>query len=94
MHRDNEIFTILPGIVDTDTYTNPVNFPFQLNDPSFRGLIPAGTPICQVIPFRRDSWQMGIGSAKDFAEGGVMSKLRRVIFNSYKTQFWSKKDFR
>ena len=94
MHRDNEIFTILPGIVDTDTYTNQVNFPFQLNDPSFRGLIPAGTPICQVIPFRRDSWQMEIGSAKDFAEDGVMSKLRRVMFNSYKTQFWSKKDFR
>ena len=38
-HRESP-FSILPGVVDTDTYTAPVNFPFVLNDITFEGLIP------------------------------------------------------
>lgn len=95
MHRDS-VFTILPGIVDTDKYTSPVNFPFALNNADeFEGLIPAGTPMAQVIPFKRDSWNMELGSAEDYKEqNSVTSKLRTKFFDSYKTQYRQIKEYK
>lgn len=93
-HRES-VFTILPGIVDTDQYTAPVNFPFVINDPSFEGLIPKGTPIVQVIPFKRDSWTMELGDKKDLeAQNKVTKKLQSKFFDRYKSMFWTKKDYR
>ena len=93
-HRES-IFTILPGIVDTDQYTPPVNFPFVINDPSFQGLIPKGTPIAQVIPFKRDSWTMELGDKKDLeAQAKVSKKLQSKFFDRYKSMFWTKKEYK
>lgn len=93
-HRDS-VFTILPGIVDTDTYKSPVNFPFVLNDWSFEGLIPAGTPIAQVIPFKRDEFEMTLGGTEDvLAHDKIAKKLRTRFFDSYKNQFRSAKSYK
>lgn len=95
MHRENKIFSIMPGIVDTDLFTCPVNFPFVLNDPLWEGIIPAGTPIVQVIPFKRDSWKINYGKEKDFInQEKVIVKLRSMFANSYKKQFWNKKEYK
>lgn len=95
MHNPNGMFTVLPGVVDTDTYTPPVNFPFVLDDVEWEGLIPAGTPMVQVIPFRRDKWNMEIGGDKERSEQArVTGKLRSLWWNSYKRQFWSRKQYR
>lgn len=93
-HRDLP-FTILPGIVDTDKYNSPVNFPFVLNDISFEGLIPAGTPIAQVIPFKRDSWQIKYGDFKNVEEANkILRLLKTKFFDGYKKMFWTKKEFK
>jgi hypothetical protein len=93
-HRES-VFTILPGIVDTDRYTTPVNFPMVINDPEFEGLIPNGTPIAQVIPFKRDAWKMVIGSEKEFKEqNNVTQKLNTKFFDKYKSMFWDKKEYK
>lgn len=93
-HRES-VFTILPGIVDTDTYTAPVNFPFVLNNDSFEGLIPAGTPMAQVIPFQREDWAMELGNETHLLEQQqVKSKLRTKFFDSYKTQYRQTKEYR
>jgi len=95
MHNPNGIFTILPGIVDTDSYTAPVNFPFILNDITWEGLIPAGTPIAQLIPIKRDSWKSKIGSDKEIKEQELLyAKLKTLFFNSYKRQFWNRKEYK
>jgi hypothetical protein len=87
MHRESP-FTILPGIVDTDTYTSPVNFPFVLNDINFEGLIPAGTPIAQVIPVKREEWEMSLGSQEEFLEHQkVSNRLNTKFFDRYKSMF-------
>ena len=52
-------FSPLVGVVDTDTYFQPVLFPFLMKN-NFKGLIPKGTPIIQIIPFKRDDWEMEI----------------------------------
>ena len=94
VHRDNP-FSALPGIVDTDTYTAPVNIVFTLTDPNFEGLVPAGTPVVQVIPFKRESWDMAIGTEKDLTEQNkVSTKLRTKFFDSYKTQFRQTKEYK
>jgi hypothetical protein len=94
MHRES-IFTILPGVVDTDTYTASVNFPFVINDPTFEGLIPKGTPIAQVIPFKRDSWNMQIGTKEDFNnQNKVSKKLQSKFFDRYKSMFWTRKEYK
>jgi hypothetical protein len=94
MHRES-VFTILDGIVDTDTYKAPVNFPFVLKDIKWEGIIPAGTPMAQIIPFKRESWKHKIGSEKEQKEQSlVTSKLKTIFFNSYKLQFWSRKEYK
>lgn len=95
MHNPNGIFTVMPGIVDTDSYNLPVNFPFTLNDINWEGIIPAGTPMVQVIPFRRDEWKMRLGNNKDLKrQNSSVAKLRSLFFNSYKRQFWTRKQYK
>jgi hypothetical protein len=94
MHRES-VFTILPGIVDTDIYTAPVNFPFVVNDPNFEGLIPKGTPIAQVIPIKRDAWKMEFGGQEELIEqSNITTKLKTKFFDAYKTMFWSRKEYK
>ena len=60
MHPSNRIdlpFYTLSGIVDTDKFPLQINFPFIVKS-NFVGIIPAGTPIAQAIPFKRESWEM------------------------------------
>ncbi len=92
MHHPNPYFTILEGIVDTDNYYNNVNFPFTLNKTSEDFMIPAGTPIAQVIPFKRDAWELELGINKE-----VLKKqenyLNSLFFDRYKKLFWSRKSY-
>ena len=93
-HADNTNFTIFPGLVDTDKYYSPVNFPFVLNDVKFEGLIPAGTPMVQVIPIRREKWKLIEGTKEDLKkQQNVADLLRTSIWDSYKTKFRTKKEF-
>jgi hypothetical protein len=94
MHRES-VFTILPGIVDTDTYSSPVNFPFVINDPNFEGLIPKGTPIAQVIPIKREAWKMEFGGQEELIEqNNINIKLQTKFFDRYKTMFWHRKEYK
>jgi len=87
VHRES-IFTILPALVDTDTYFAPVNFPFVLNDINFEGLIPKGTPIAQVIPIKRDNWTMEFGEKQLFLQQlKIQQHILTKFFDRYKTIF-------
>jgi hypothetical protein len=94
MHRES-VFTILPGIVDTDEYYAPVLFPFVINDPEFEGMIPKGTPIAQVIPFKREEWSMQFGGEKEIKEQEKNSKmLNTKFFDRYKSMFRANKEYK
>jgi hypothetical protein len=94
MHSPNKFFTIFEGIVDTDTYDLPVSFPFVLNDKDWIGIIPAGTPMAQVIPIKRNSWVFEFGSDKEIKNiQKNASKLKTLFANHYKNFFWQKKQF-
>jgi hypothetical protein len=54
LNRPNGIFETVAGIVDTDRYTAHIHFPFFPTGPDGVHVIEKGTPIAQVIPFRRE----------------------------------------
>lgn len=90
-------FRSLDAVIDSDSfYHSPAgggNYPFYLNK-DFQGIIPAGTPMYQMIPFKRELWE---SSAEEFNADDFlrrMAKVKKHIFNSYKNNFWNKKDYR
>lgn len=58
LNRPNAIFECIAGVVDTDTYHSLINFPFMATAPDGVYTIERGTPLVQVIPFRRESTQI------------------------------------
>jgi len=92
MHNPNEHFVILEGIVDTDSYSAAVNFPFVLKNTTEEFMIPAGTPIAQVIPFKRDEWKSKISTNKE-ASNEAATYLGSHFFDRYKRLFWNRKNY-
>jgi hypothetical protein len=92
-HRNN-IFEALPGIVDTDKYNLPINIVFQMSQSNYEGLVPAGTPIAQIIPFKRDKWSMQLGGEQEIQEKDNQIKLlNSKFYDKYKTFFRQKKEY-
>ena len=90
-HGDKVPFHVLGGVVDTDVFNVPVNFPFFIED-GFEGTIPAGTPIVQVIPFKREEWN---SEYKNIAKNDH-TKLRsssRFVKDRYMKFFRQPKNF-
>lgn len=55
LNRDPLPFVPLAGVVDTDRYASLIHFPFIPVAPDGLYDLPKGTPLVQVIPFRRDT---------------------------------------
>lgn len=58
LNRPNPVFRVAAGIVDTDSYRAPVHFPFFATGPDGVHVIEKGSPLVQVIPFRRDATEI------------------------------------
>jgi hypothetical protein len=85
-------FQTLTGFVDTDTYDMGIHFPFFLKK-GFEGIIPAGTPLAQLIPIKRDNFK----SEKEEYNLDNQYKKKRVFWRtfagSYKVNYWTKKKY-
>lgn len=85
-------FYSFSGIVDTDKHPININFPFVLRK-DFSGTIPAGTPIIQAIPFKRDEWESKVIDDESYSyENG--HEIDMPPFNWYKRKWWTKKVYR
>lgn len=91
-HRPN-VISIMPAIVDTDSYNLAIHFPFVLSDRNFEGVIPKGTPLVQVIPFKRDNWEMECTVFNEEEKINTFNKLHEEPFNGYKNNFWEQKKY-
>jgi hypothetical protein len=75
----------IAGIVDTDILTTPINCPFFIKD-GFEGVIEKGTPMVQLIPFKRESWESEFtnpGKDKTLFE---IDKLKTKIYGYYSSK--------
>jgi hypothetical protein len=84
-------FKVLDGVVDTDTYYNNVNFPFMWTGGDGEFFIPKGTPLMQVIPFRREAFSLSIGVTDDARRGTTAGVLGTHMKNAYRQEFWSRR---
>lgn len=95
LNADDNVFDIFSAVVDTDTYNQNGTLPFLLRDPNWEGIIPAGTPMAQVIPFRRESYKMLIGDENDQQlPVKQWNRLRSVFRDGYRKMFWSQKSYK
>lgn len=93
LNRTELPFLTLSGVVETDNYNQPVNFPFLIRA-DFEGILEAGTPIAQVIPFKRETWHSEILSFDQQKTASTEAKFRRKIFRPYKNLFWVRKEWK
>jgi hypothetical protein len=79
LNRPHPHFEVLAGIVDTDTYRSEIHFPFFATGDEGTYVIERGTPLVQVIPFRRDSAMIdGEVRAARPDEAAVREKILRA----------------
>jgi hypothetical protein len=81
-------FKLIDGVVDTDTYYNAVNFPFLWTGGHGDFFIPKGTPLVQVIPFRREEQSMEVAAIDVQRKNKVVSILGTKIKNAYREELW------
>lgn len=93
LNRTDLPFYTFSGTVDLDTYHLPVHFPFILKK-DFEGLIPAGTPIAQIIPVKRESWSHEIGEFDKKSSGQATANFLSSAFNGYKKRYWHRKEYK
>lgn len=93
LNHDDLPFQAFTGVVDTDKYIDVVNFPFMLRDPNFNGVLEAGTPIVQVIPFKRDEWNMQVHSGTTNRYERFNRLANTKFKNAYRRLFHSPKSF-
>jgi hypothetical protein len=88
-------FLVLPGIVDSDQFqgAGEASPGFFLKE-GFEGLIPKGTPIYQIIPFKREAWvSSAIGEGYDELLRANQLRIKSRFWDRYKKEFWSRKSF-
>lgn len=92
-NRFDSNFITITGLVDTDLYNLSVQFPFFIKK-DFVGIIEKGTPIAQIIPVKRDSWEREIHKADPMKTKVLIDKYFATIKRSYKNNHWVRKIYK
>ncbi|MFM9977402.1 MAG: DUF6065 family protein [Sphingomonadaceae bacterium] len=80
LNRPHPMFEIASGIVDTDQYRAPIHFPFFATGAEGVHVVEKGTPVAQVIPFRREASALAMTAdirAETDAEYADRERIRR-----------------
>jgi hypothetical protein len=89
-HMENR-FTLMPGIVDTDTYHKPINFPGWINGNEEVEVEP-GVPLVALFPFKREEWKSEvIVDQNEIVKPTLFDKL---LNEAYKRFYWKPKSYR
>ena len=92
LNRPNGVFEVVAGVVDTDTYRSPIHFPFFSTGEDGLHVIEKGSPLVQVIPFRRDTTEI---AAEIRAETRDEAEVRKkVLRNTQAVEGWYRTEAR
>lgn len=92
LNRFDLPFTTLSAVVDADYGMQQGNVPFFMKS-DFEGIIPSGTPMFQIIPFKRDNWiSEKDPSLNDLDKRHEFFNLRKM-YGYYKDTFWNRKQY-
>jgi len=86
-------FMAVPAILDSDKVAIDTNIPVWISKEA-KGVIEAGTPIAQLIPFKREKWTSSFTEISH-DEHTINEDLgfKKTIVNNYVKNIWSKKEF-
>lgn len=91
-NRHDLPFVTTSGIVDSDQFSQGGEIPFFLRE-DFEGIIPAGTPIAQVIPFKREPWESSAAPYDDSFFQRQVYYVRKHLTGGYKKYLWQRKSY-
>jgi hypothetical protein len=93
LNRFDLPFLTFSGVVDTDVLSTPITVSLRLKQ-GFTGILEKGTPLAQVIPIKRETWDSSIGDPYS------SNKINKINFDlnsrlnrSYQLNFWNKKRY-
>jgi len=92
INRPELPFYTISGVMDTDKWYITGNHPFIIKK-GFEGIIPLGTPMMSIIPFKRDNWESNFRPIDTMEHDVLQSKVRRHATAGYRKECWSKKEF-
>ena len=96
MNRPELPFFVPSGIIDCDkfvTSSSKTALPFYLKK-SFSGTLPIGTPIVQMIPIKRDSWESSTENYEQKKQSQIVFNARKRFWGGYKKFAWDKKSYK
>jgi hypothetical protein len=94
LNRPDLPFMVMSGVVETDAFPAPIK-PFFFIRKDFTGVIKEGTPIAQVIPFKRQTWQSKVRDDKTTTiPQRFLERINNPPFDFYKKNFWKSKLYR
>jgi hypothetical protein len=88
-------FRAVPAIVDTDRSTLELVFPMWVKT-GFEGIVEKGTPMVQIIPFKRDDWNSTFDYYEDGEYRNVIAEknFQTTMVGHYLKNHHSKKKFK
>lgn len=92
LNRPNVVFACVAGIVDTDTYASPIHLPFFATGEDGVHVIERGTPLVQVIPFRRADAAIGGAVRAETPEEGAARE--RIFRQTLASEGWYRREAR
>lgn len=92
LNRFDLPFTTTSGVVDSDGFSLGGEIPFFLKE-GFEGVIPAGTPIMQIIPFKREDWKSEVLEPDEMWVKKQTFKVAKYLYDGYKKVVWVKKSY-
>jgi hypothetical protein len=89
------IFKAVPAIVDTDSSTLQLIFPMWVKE-GFEGIVEKGTPMVQIIPFKRDNWTSTFDYYEDNEYFNIIEEknFNSTMVGHYLKNHHSKKKFK
>jgi hypothetical protein len=97
LHRNDLPFYTLAGVVDLDRHPLPVNPPFVMKR-GFSGVIPKGTPLWQLIPIKKEPWEVELQPDSPLSDEVLYNffepnELGNCITGVYKRKIREQKDY-
>jgi hypothetical protein len=93
LNNCNPNFQMISAIVATDSYMNQILFPFIWTGPEdYEGVITRGTPLIQLIPFKRDDFQHELRTFNEDDQNLMKSTRTRISqdFTGVYKRLWRK----
>jgi hypothetical protein len=94
-HNESSPINAISAIIDTDEFYSAGAFSFIV-EKGYKGIIKRGTPLVQVLPFKRERWNSKINKNFDVHNTlrHQMYKVRSIFNGGYKNFFWHKKEYK